>query len=1549
MLNSKIKSKSDFLTTFFIEDRAVTRLLIDIIKNKNNRLYMEELGLPDDFEIPFLPEENTGSFRYILKNNPENKYSVKINGEPCSKDEYRLNNGDYFEFESDNEKIKVLCISTSDVEVGYEKYEIPKDSVIFIGRNSENDISYNLNDFISRNKHVAIHVDSDGVATVEDIKRNVGVYVNGKRIYSKKLEIFDEIFILGLSIVYMGDYIAVSKLKCSSRLHKKDDFTKKEITKENTQEDYFVSTPRILKSLDNYELDVDAPPSPFVEDKTPAALVLGPSLTMSLVMLASISMSIRNAINGGDKASIFVSSFMAVGMLAGAILWPILLRRYKRKQARIAENHRQERYTSYISEIENNLIEKQERAVRVMKETLYPSPNVLCSMLDSEENKLRLWERSYDDEDFLDVRIGVGKRPFGIQLKIPRTGFQLFEDELRVLPSKLANKYSVLNDVPLTIDIKSNHTIGIIGNPQNMQTIIDEIILNIISLHSYDEVKLVFVTSPNLERCFEKYKNAPHVWTNDKKIRYFATNTDEAHFIFSNIFEAVNERDTQEGGRKVSCVPHYVLIVTEQNLIEKEALSKYLYDADNKVGITTLFAYGDITKLPKSCRTIIQSDEAVTGYYMKNENKNQFVRFELDKIDSNHIRKFTHLLSKLPIKKDVRSLGIADRISFMQMYKVGNVNELEIESHWDYNNSSKSLAAPIGVMAGGEIFSLDLHESYHGCHGLVAGTTGSGKSEFLQEFVLSLAINYSPKEVAFVLVDFKGGDMARPFMKKVNSPALPHLAATISNLSGNILYRALVSFEAEIASRQKIFNEAAMKLGVDKIDINTYHKYYKDGRLETPLPHLVIIIDEFAQLKTQQPEFLTQLINIAQVGRSLGIHLILATQKPSGIVDPQIVSNSRFKVCLKVADKQDSIDMLNKPDAAMIKNPGRMYLQVGYNEIYECIQSGYSGADYTPTDTYMSEDEITVQMTDNTAKPIHSAKLDIFENKSDKTQLEAIVSEIVKIGQKKNVATRPLWLDVLPTYIDIHGLRNERKGLCRATVGLADYIRTQEQKPITIDFARDGHIGIYGASGMGKTTFIQTLVYSMVSRYEYTPEELNIYAMDFGGRSLGYLKELPHTGCVAFAGEENKLSDLSNLLHEIIDERKKIFADSNCGTFVEYHKSCKKVLPAILVIIDNFASFRDKSMDISESLIDVISSGKTFGVYFVITGNTRNSIYYKYTEHISSYYTLKMNDPTNYLDIHNVRPKILPEEISGRGITKVNKELIEFQTAIAHVCDSEVERIGRITEEYKELSDRWEGFKPRKLEDDYFDNVDSKDSTLESCEDRKYVPVSKNNPPDSIEDEIGNLILGKSKSRLLTYGITLSESHKVCVCADDEDTFKEFYNFALSQIDLYNNRLAIFVDDDSKSYENIVDEYQNCDYISGVTALNELIERLKPELNARLKDPNEDQKQIYIFISDFNRFFEMMTDEQAFFMRKMLKYINSPEYGIYFICGFNVNENKNNDSLFMSLVVKAENFIICPNSYKKALSQIESLPHISTAKSQEYYLCLKDKVVEIRW
>ncbi len=1558
MKDSKKRERIDFLVTFFIENRAVSRLLSDVVKNRENLLFSQSMGVPKDFVFPFYEEKDDNSnLIYVIKQGETEEYKAILLEKPCNGHE--IKSGDYIFFENHNNKkiVKALFIATTHIFVAYKKYHLKKGTNIFIGRMPSNDISYTFSDYVAREKHIALRVDSEGNTYIEDLKRSVGVYVNGNLTHSKKLNVFDEVYLMGLSIIYMGDFIAVRNLKMKSTLLPLKDVAIKTPIGIEINREYFAGTPRIVKSLDKDEIDVDGPPNPPSKEKTPAILVIGPSLTMSLVMLANLGVSVSSAVSGGNLSSLITSGTMTVGMLLGSLMWPSLLRSYQKRSLIAQEKFRKDRYLVYIEEIEKKLAVKTKRTVRILNEILSPTPEILCALFDNESNKLRLWERSYEDKDFLSVRMGTGERPFDVQIKVPKQGFSLFEDEMRELPDKLKEKYGVLKNVPMILNLRTNKTIGIIGKKKNINNLLMEMILNILSLHSYDEVKIAFVVSDKQAAEFEMFKNVPHIWSDDKKVRYFATTKEEVHFIFNKINEVLKMRESSSF-EKAAPIPHFVLMIMEPSLIEKETLLRYINDSENQVGLTTIFPYGTIKKLPKACKTIIQSDENQTGYYIKNQNENKFIPFSLDEIEERQVNAFAANLSKLLVKRDSRALGIAEQVSFLQMYKAGNIKELEIEAHWNNNNSAKSLAAPIGVMAGGEVFSLDIHEAYHGCHGLVAGTTGSGKSEFLQAFILSLAINYSPKEIAFVLVDFKGGDMMRPFMAKKSSPALPHLSATISNLSGNILYRALVSLGAEIKFRQRLFNESALKLGVDKLDINSYHKYYKSGRLTEPLPHLVIIIDEFAQLKTQQSDFLTELINVAQVGRSLGIHLILATQKPSGIVDPQIMSNSRFKVCLKVADKQDSVDMINKPDSAFIKNPGRLYLQVGYDEVYECIQSGYSGADYIPAKKYMPEEEITVHMVDHTANPIHSAKFDFSIEKTDKTELEAIVADIVQLGKQKNLYAKPLWLDMLPEKVIITSLEKGTKGLCTATLGLVDYVKIQTQKPLTIDFTKSGHIGIYGASGTGKTTFLQTLIYSLTAQYSYTPEELNIYAMDFGGRNLAYFDILPHTKAVVFADEEKKVVQLKEDLCEVLEERKQLFALRNCGTYEDYRKVCKEPLPAVLVLIDNFSSFREKYMDIADDLIEPIAAGKTFGIYFVITGNTKDSIYYRVVEHISTYFAFKMNDVNVYLDIFNKRPQVLPEDIRGRGIMAVGTDIVEVQVAVAFDGETEVECVSKIHDKYRHIAAAWEKT-TLSVHKKHLESVDKKigytalkkESVPNEPSKQVYKSGEKTskNSVAAIENTEKNLILGSSKSGMLQYGISLSDSFKVCIYADSNGQFSYYYEQLLRYIFEYDNREVVFIDSEEKNFENIARSFLTCQYIWNIDSLEQYIEQLKPVLNERLANAGKQSTDLFIVISNFNKFFDMITDEQAAFMRKVMKYINSPEYRIYFITGFCVNANKNNDGLFIDLIVQAKNYIVCPESYEKASSKVESLPFILNMESDACYFIKDDKNVEIRW
>ena len=359
------------------------------------------------------------------------------------------------------------------------------------------------------------------------------------------------------------------------------------------------------------------------------------------------------------------------------------------------------------------------------------------------------------------------------------------------------------------------------------------------------------------------------------------------------------------------------------------------------------------------------------------------------------------VLSNIPIEFEDGLKQLPDAITFLEMEKVGKVEQLNILNRWHSNDSTSSLKAEVGVDSQGDLMYLDLHEKFHGPHGLIAGMTGSGKSEFIITYILSMAINYSPDDVAFILIDYKGGGLAFAFENKATGKILPHLAGTITNLDKAEMDRTLVSISSEIKRRQKIFNDARDKLNESTIDIYKYQKYFKEGKLEEAIPHLFIICDEFAELKSQQPDFMDNLISVARIGRSLGVHLILATQKPSGVVNDQIWSNTKFRVCLKVQDESDSKEMLKRPEAASLKQTGRFYLQVGYDEYFALGQSGWCGAKYYPSEkivkqvdksiNFLNDNGDFIKTTNYNAAPIYNYK----NNKKNLVRYEVSNSIVV--------------------------------------------------------------------------------------------------------------------------------------------------------------------------------------------------------------------------------------------------------------------------------------------------------------------------------------------------------------------------------------------------------------------------------------------------------------------------------------------------------------------------------------------------------------------------
>lgn len=1262
---------AEFFVTVFGENEYFQYKIRDILANSFNGFVSEEYAFHGiRYYFPIVADGD----QYLIDDRNAN-WNFSINGEKL-RDKRILESGDYIKVSGKDVSLSMLVMEYRQCSIGAKAYELKNNSTYFIGRSNEMNIVINSSASVSR-KHASIRVDGSGNAFVDDISGKTGVYVNGKRESSYQLKPGDHIYIMGVTLVFFNSTllipsnIQVNGIDLCNQLESV-------LPKDETSNTLYVRTPRIQKTLDTETIEIDQPTPPQKQNEQPFILTAGPSITMTLAMLASIGVTISRVVSAENKdyASIIPSVIMAISMLLGALLWPKLSKSYNRRLMEANEQYRQKKYRQYLNEKENAISHSYERNTRIWNELLYPSCQKLIENIESQNR--HLWERSCRDEDFLEVKLGTGQRPFEVKIAIKKSEFELEEDFLKTEALELADKYQELQKVPITLSLNAHKVIGVVGD---YDLIARNIITNLVSLYAPDEVKIVLVYNRYQEKQLSVYNDLPHMWSADKMNRYVATTEAEAYTLLSELDEKIQAREETLKKEDLR-VPHYVVLVFDQTLIDSAPFKKVLVNGDNQCGVSSIFFGERFNQIPKECEAIVQRNDETCGVYIKNENDNRFILFTPDEINDSDVNKLVGALSRVQIKQERTASNVPERVSFLDVYQVGNVEALNIASHWNANASNKSLAAPIGVMAGGDRFYLDIHEKYHGCHGLVAGTTGSGKSEFLQAYILSMMINYSPNEVAFVLVDFKGGDMARPFLNS------PHLAATISNLSENTMYRALVSLEAEVKNRQRIFNESASLLGIDKLDINSYHRYYKEHRLTEALPHLIIVIDEFAQLKTQHPEFMAKLIDVAQVGRSLGIHLILATQKPNGVIDPQIWSNSRFKVCLKVMDKQDSSDMINKPVAAMIKTPGRAYVQVGYDEIFELIQSGYSGAEYVPQDSFINEDSVTVSMVNWPGEQLRQAKDISKGEKSDLTQLEAVMKELCSLGQKLQVKSKKLWLAPLKEQLLLEELDPPASEVFGCvSCGKIDLPHIQKQYNYSINFVKEGHLAIYGSSGTGKSTLVQTIFYAMALKY--SPTQFQSFVIDFNGGSLIGLSKMPH--CARYVTDENESSvnQVLSTIGQIITDRRAKFVEASCANYESYLEAGNTDMPIILAVIDNYASFREKMYRCEDLLVQHIAAARACGIYFIITGSSKGAIYYKVTDHISNKVVFNMNDTGSYRDILNVHIPVFPENIKGRALVVYEKTVAEMQVAVPFDAESESNRVQKINAFYSDLKEQY--------------------------------------------------------------------------------------------------------------------------------------------------------------------------------------------------------------------------------------------------------------------
>ncbi len=1153
-----------------------------------------------------------------------------------------------------------------------------------------------------------------GKFAVYNLNTALPMYVNGIPCDSADLRHGDNIFMLGFKLTIINDIFYVNNpnklVKFDSQVFSLRQIPTLDYTKITSEpdpviemykkEDYFLKPPRFDEKIEEKVLVIDPPPSAQNQEEMPAIFTMGSMMMMGMSSVMTGVITLTNVLNGNQKLSDAWPSLLTAGaMLTCMLVLPTLSKMYTKHKKRIYERKRQATYSMYVNKKREEFLTEMKKEQQVLIDKYIPLKDVGDIILYKKRN---LWEKNISDYDFLSLRLGIGAIPPFFKINYPDEHFSMEdEDNLMGYLRELEKETSMLENVPVTYSFVNKYITAVIGNKNVTNPFLRGLLLQIFAYHGYDSLKVCVFTNKEQEKFWEDIKDCPYFWNDERTLRFFGTNSDEINQIssyFEEMLSAVREANQERGSstskESVKLPTRYLVITDDIDLVRNVSLIRSLIESEEYVGISLVIFTEKLNSLPNEVEHFISVDERTGGVFERVLTDSKRINFVPDFMYGS-LEKYAYVVSNIPIALNGGKFQLPSTYSFLEMYNVSNVNQLNALSRWRDSDPINTLAAPIGINEYGDLFKLDLHEKAHGPHGLIAGMTGSGKSEFIITFILSTALNYHPNEVQFVLIDYKGGGLAGAFENRETGLKLPHLAGTITNLDVSEINRSLASLQSELKRRQAIFNKARDKVGESTIDIYKYQRLYRNGQVDHPVAHLFIVSDEFAELKAQQPDFMNELISTARIGRSLGVHLILATQKPSGVVNDQIWSNSKFKVCLKVQDRSDSQEMIKRPDAASLKETGRFYLQVGYDEYFALGQSAWTGAPYYESDVRKKKVDNTITFVDNLGMPfkiVDDGKQN-FTGVLKGEELPNIMKYMVEIAKKENINIKQLWLNSLAPVIFIDGLKEKysfKKIDCdiNPVIGEYDAPNLQKQGLLTLPITQGGNWIIYGMADSGKEEMINSLVYSCITTY--TPMELNMYLLDFGAETLKIYRKAPQVGDVILQNDVDKVTNLWRMLSEKIAGRKKMFADYG-GDYISYSKATGKVLPNIVVIINGFELYNENYGDATFDLLATITRDcQKYGVYFIMTSTTSNGIRSRLSQYLPNHLVFQMNDKYDYSSLL-ARTKLEPADIPGRGLVKLDS-VYEFQAAVP----SEKETLNTVVmEKIKELTAKYPTSAPK--------------------------------------------------------------------------------------------------------------------------------------------------------------------------------------------------------------------------------------------------------------
>lgn len=869
----------------------------------------------------------------------------------------------------------------------------------------------------------------------------------------------------------------------------------------------------------------------------------------------------------------------------------------------------------------------------------HPDPAALLAVASNPTD--RLWERRRRDEDFLSLRVGTGPLASAIRVEDPT------QDEHR------RTTVPTLAEVPAAVALQTVGVLGVAGGVEHARWLVAEAAV----LHSPSDLQIVVL-------CGGPPALAEQTWGWSRWLPHVRPDSTTSHTTLGTTTESIARRVAEllaliaarsADTRRTSGTDEPVVLVVldgARRLRSLPGVISILRDGP-AVGIYAVCVDDDKGALPEECRAVLIGHGDVVRLTTGDAGD---LELRPDLPEPDWYETVARSLAPLRAVGDAEANALPDAARLTELFSLDRDAPAVIEAGWVL--APRSSRAVIGVGLDGP-FGIDLDRD--GPHGLIAGTTGSGKSELLQTLVASLAIANRPDEMTFVLIDYKGGSAF------AECADLPHTVGMVTDLDNHLVERALVSLGAELRRREHVLADAGAKDLADYVD-----RRRLDPTLD-PLPRLLIVVDEFASMVRELPQFVTGLVNIAQRGRSLGIHMILATQRPSGAVTPDIRANTNLRIALRTTDPSESRDIIDAPDSAEIppRLPGRAYARLSRSVLLPFQTArvgGRSRATGSRTGSAPAPVTTTVlswgELGDDAPRRSSARTSNDGAAESLTTDMAVLAEALDKAVANLGLPPMPSpWLPPLPTLLELP-LRPDTSptasspDLPPATWGMVDLPAQQRQVPLQFDLNREGHLHLLGAAQTGRSQALRTLATTLAS--SASVRDLHMYGIDCGSGALLALTALPHVGGIVDHRSPERLGRLLVRLGDEMRRRQRLLGARGAADLAELRRqlSPQERPPHIVLIVDRFEVFDREYNTFDngsylERMIALLRDGGSLGIHLVLAGD-RTLASSRYAGTTESKVALRMNDPGDW-SVLGVRPKDVPDDMPpGRGLRLVD-------------------------------------------------------------------------------------------------------------------------------------------------------------------------------------------------------------------------------------------------------------------------------------------------------